>query len=252
MALTAFQHAWVLTLAMAMARLVGLMVFLPGLSHPAVPGRLRWLIAAGLALGAVVRQGPAVLPAAPQAVLLGLACELVLGLLVGLLAGLLVVAAQVGADQISQQVGVSLVGSYDASSQGASQAIGQLATLLAVVVFLASGAYRVALSGLLDAPIGMALGGPAGWLATLTAMLGEAFVLALRLAGPVLAVMLVISVAMGALQRSAPSMHVFSIGLVVRVMVGLPAMAAGLVGLVRLVEVFSAMLQRRLPTLRMG
>jgi len=45
------NNAWVLTVSAAMARLAGLAVLLPGLSHVAIPWRLRWLMIAGLALG---------------------------------------------------------------------------------------------------------------------------------------------------------------------------------------------------------
>jgi len=80
-------------------------------------------------------------------------------------------------------------------------------------------------------------------------VLAQAFVLALRVAAPVLGVMLATTLALGALQRSLPQMHVFSIGLAVRATVGLAALSAGLVGLVKLVDVMAGFLQARMVTL---
>ena len=244
------NNAWVLTVSAAMARLAGLAVLLPGLSHVAIPWRLRWLMIAALALGLAGRQGAAALPADAPGLLAVLAGELALGLLVGLLANLMLVGAGLAAQQISQQVGLSLIAGYDESSQGSSEAITQLVTLTAVVVFFASGAHRVVLAGLADLPLGRAGGaGASAWLTSLTAVLAQAFVLALRVAAPVLGVMLATTLALGALQRSLPQMHVFSIGLAVRSTVGLAALSAGLVGLVKLVDVMAGFLQARMATL---
>lgn len=246
------QNAWAVTLAGAMARLAGLAVFAPAFSHAVLPARLRWLIVAVLAMGLVARQGPATMPADPASLAAVLACELCLGLLAALMARLVLVGVQVGAQQISQQLGISLGASYDAAGEGAGDPVGELMTLLAVVVFLGCGGHRVVLAGLMTPPIGLGAARTGDWLAGATMMLAQAFVLALRLAGPVLVVMLAVSLALGALQRAVPAMHVFTIGLAVRAVAGLAATSAALVGVVYLVQALCSLMERGLATAGAG
>ena len=62
-----------------------------------------------------------------------------------------------------------------------------------------------------------------------------------------LVVMLVVGLALGALQRAVPAMHVLSVGLAVRSLVGLAALSAALVATVYLVEAMCGLLERALP-----
>jgi len=57
-------------------------------------------------------------------------------------------------------------------------------------------------------------------------MLGVVFVLGVRLAAPVMVVLLIVEVALGLMSRAAPSLNVMALGTPIRLLVGLLVVAA--------------------------
>ena len=80
-------------------------------------------------------------------------------------------------------------------------------------------------------------------------MLGASFVLALKVAAPVLIAMLVAMVALGMLHRTMPQCNLLSMGLPVRAMLGLLVVACSLGVLAPLVEAATARLSRNIQML---
>jgi len=88
-----------------------------------------------------------------------------------------------------------------------------------------------------------------GLLDMVVAMLAASFVLALKLAAPVLVAMLLATVALGLLHRTLPQLNLLSIGLPVRVLVGLVLVAASLAAVGPLVDVAVTQLGRNIQAL---
>ncbi|MGC9454766.1 MAG: flagellar biosynthetic protein FliR [Phycisphaerae bacterium] len=218
--------AFVPTLWLVGARVLGLMLVAPVLGHITVPLRLRvpmalviaLAVAGGLSQPAVT--GAAILPA--------VMVELLLGVTIGLAARMVFVGIELAAYHVGQQMGISLAAAFDPFSAG-DDPVRRLYVILAVVVLLGFGGHRMIISGLLRTfdvvPPGAFAPGDAmaGFIATVAT---AGFALALKVAAPVLIALLVATAAMGILQRTVPQCHILSVGMPVRVMLGLVALAA--------------------------
>ena len=161
------------------------------------------------------------------------------------------VGVELGAAHVAHQMGLSLGSIYEPQGEAESTLPGFF-HLLALVVFLGLGGHRVVISGLLGTFHSIPLAGfspDAKFLNTITTLLGAGFLLALRLAGPVLAAVLLATVAMGMLQKTMPAINTFSVGLSVRALVGLAVMGASLAATTPLIERAIVLLQKHLPLL---
>ncbi len=239
---------WAPTLLAVAARLAGMALVAPPLAHPAVPVKLRVGIAAAMALAVVARLAePMPLPGSGGALVLGLGGELVLGWAIGYLAAALLAGVELGAYHVATQMGLALGSVANPTGGTARGSIAGLYHLLAVVAFFGVGGHRALIGGLLGSfrtvpPLGAAFG--AELLPAAVGMLAAGFVLALKLAAPVLIALLLATVAMGLLQRAVPQISLLTVGLPVRALLGLAAIAAGAGAAWPLLDVAAGQLDR--------
>jgi len=215
----------ILTLALATARLIGMFVFSPVFGETVLPAKLRAMIALVLALGlwGMIAQ-PAALPQTGLAMILALSGELLIGLAIGYAARLIFVGVELGAFHISQQMGLSLGEVFNPMTDETSEAVRDLFRILALVIFLAVGGHRLLLGALADSFANVPIMGflnPQVMIASLAGLLGSVFLLAIKVAAPVLAAMLLAGLAIGFIQRTIPQINILSTGMPVRVMLGL-------------------------------
>jgi flagellar biosynthetic protein FliR len=244
---------WLPTLLLATLRVAGMVAFAPVLGDAAVPIKVRVILSAAMGLGAVGRLAqPVPLPPGALDLLLVLGCEFLLGAVIGYTARLIFTGVQLGAFHVGSQMGLALGEVANPLSGEAASAVGGLFRLLAVVIFLAIGGHRALVGGLMQTfrvvpPAGFA---PAdGLIGPVVAMLAASFVLALKVAAPVLIALLVATVALGLLHKTVPQCNLLSIGLPVRAMLGLLVLAASLGVLAPLIEAAAGRLGRSIQTL---
>lgn len=244
---------WAPTLLLVTFRVAGIMLTAPVLAHSAVPVKLRVLISAAMGLAVVSRLArPVALPTGAFDVVMGLGCELLIGAGIGFAARLIFAGVEVGALQVSQQMGLALADVVNPLKEDSPSAIRGLFRLLAVVAFLAVGGHRALIGGLLESfhtvpPLGFTP--PGAMVEVIVGLLGASFVLALKVAAPVLIAMLLATVALGLLQRAVPQCNLLSIGLPVRVLLGLVVIAASLAAVAPLVEAAAGHVSRNLQGL---
>ncbi len=243
MDLPPLHPAWGLALLPVAARVGGLMLVAPVFGHQAVPARLRVLLALVVAVAAV---GTAAAPAAAPPANLGelavvCALELARGAGIGWAASLVFAGVELAAAHVAAQMGVSLGevlggsdgGGHFGPSEGEAAPVVAAYRVLAAAAFLLIGGHRDLLGAVLDTlrivPVG-AGAPPGGAIAAAAALLTASFVLALKVAAPVLLALLLATVALGLLHRALPGCHTLSTGLPARALLGLLAMALGLAG----------------------
>ena len=249
--------AWAVTLLVVLMRLAGIFAVGPVLSHAAVPVRVRYFMAVVMSLAVMGRISvPAAVPAGWGGLLAGLGGELLIGAAIGWAAGLVFVGVELGAVHVGRQMGVSLGEVFDPVSPAAPVGVRQFFHLLAVVVFLGVGGHRAMIGGLLATFRAVPLTGFARAPAaaeTMISLLSVSFVLALKVAAPVLIALLLASAAMGLLQRSLPQCHILSIGLPIRALAALAVLAVSLAALTGLVESGTTIVLERMgETIRPG
>lgn len=157
--------------------------------------------------------------------------EAAIGLALALAIRTLIFAAEFAGQFAGYQLGFSMGALIDPQSGVRNNALALLYGNVAVVVCLASNAHHALVRALVESyrslPIGA--GGVDGTLAdSVSRMFGLIFVLGVRIAAPVIVVLLVVELALGLLGRVAPSLNVVTAGAPVRVVVGLLVVAASL------------------------
>jgi flagellar biosynthetic protein FliR len=233
MSLEVILGRWLPTFLLALARCGGLVAFAPPFSGSSVPRQVKVGLAATLALILTPLLPP--IGAAAFGSTIGLAASLVGELAVGAVMGTAVrfTFAGIGmAGELSSiQIGLGMPAALDPHAQIQVTAVNNLLDQIAVLVFLVVGGHHSLLLGLVQsvalAPP-LTVGFDGGTLEYLMGLFAAAFLLAVRLAAPVGAAMLVTMVALGLLNRAAPQVNVFMMSFALVLCIGFLVLLAAL------------------------
>lgn len=218
-----------LLLPLVVARLMGLLLTAPVLSHEAFPVRLRVLTAIVLALP-VVAQGPvAAVPGDVASFLAAAAIELGIGAAMGYAIRLVFAGLEMAGGYIGQQMGVGLIEALNPTMDEAPGTVGTLMGQLAMAIFFIVGGHRLAIGGLMESfrasPV-MSIQSAASLLDLMAGLLAGAMALALKVAAPVLVALMLATALLAVVQRSTISFNLFSVGMPLQTMLGLVVLAA--------------------------
>lgn len=185
---------------------------------------------------------PSPLPPAGLAVLV--AREMAIGLALAFAIRVLIAGAEFAGHFSGYQIGLSIGSLIDPLTGVRNNILAILYVNVAIVVCLATNAHHALLRALVDSyqalPVG--LGAIDSAIATHVArLLGVVFVIGVRVAAPVVIVLLLVELALGLLGRVAPALNVMIAGAPVRLVIGLLVVAAT-------VTVFPSVVSHYLPT----
>lgn len=155
--------------------------------------------------------------------------EVTIGALLAFAVRLVMAGAEFAGELIGIQAGFSYVTVVDPQSGARSNVLTALYATFALLVFFATNAHHAMLRALVESytvlPVGV--GDMQGDLGSVVAtMLGQVIVLGLRMALPVMIVLLLVEVALGLLSRVAPSLNLMMLGFPIRVVFALLTLAA--------------------------
>ncbi len=235
MSLTDGLLAHLVPFALVTARLGGLFMFAPLLSGPAVPVKVRAMLAvmASLAVypGLIADGLTHAVPLSLFSVAPVLAAEAMIGAAIGLLASIPLVAVQTGGHVMGYQMGLGIASVYNPEMDTQSDALGELVFYLAVAAFLSIGGIELLFSALVGSfdslPPGAAAVQP-GALDLATALAASGFELALRVAAPVTGIIMLLMLAMGFIMKTMPQINVLSVGFAIKIIVGLIVLSLAL------------------------
>jgi flagellar biosynthesis protein FliR len=244
---------WVPTLILVIARFSGIFLTAPLLSNAVIPGPVKALLCLIVSLAVTARlPAPAAMAGDWPALVLGMGGELLIGATIGFATSLVLGALEMAGEQIGQQMGISLAEVFNPLSQTTSNVVGQLLQLTGVAVFLLIGGHRAMLSGLLETfktvPL-LKVALPTGLLDVVTALLSASLILAIKVSAPVLVVMMLVSMAMGLIQRTMPQMNILSVGFQVRAAVAAAVLAVSVATLGPLIQQAWSMVSTMIATL---
>jgi flagellar biosynthesis protein FliR len=215
---------------MVLARLGGLFAFAPVLSSPLVPVRAKGMLvtALGVCVYATLPVGQ-VAPVRADIFSLGagIAAESFIGVIIGLAAAVPVYSVQLGGLLMDQQIGVGLAGVYNPAVDSEGTPLGDLLLYVALAVFMGAGGLDSLLVAVVNTFGRVPLGGVSfdgSAIALLLGLLSSGFELALRVAAPVLGVILLETVATSLLMRTLPQLNVMSIGFSIKIFLGFGAL----------------------------
>lgn len=210
---------------LVLLRISGLVLTAPFLGSRVLPARVR----AAFAMTVAVVIFPLVRMQVPAELTLGSALvagvgEMMIGATIGLALTVLMMGTEVGGLIVGRQAGIALANVYDPSQNAQVSIVGQVYTISFTVLFLTIGGHRAMLAALLDTyrviPL-LSFQMDETILVLLAEMLAAAFILGIRLAGPVLIALFLTGTALGVLSRTMPQLNILTVGFALRLAVGL-------------------------------
>lgn len=157
-----------------------------------------------------------------------IAREMAIGLSLGLAMRALIAAAELGGHLGGYQIGFSYAATIDPVSGVRNSVITSLYGLLAMLAFFAVNGHHQILRAMAASYEGLPIGGGHVEESILTGVrqiLALIFTVGVRLAAPLVLVLLLVELAVGLVSRSAPSLNFMVVGYPVRLLVGLLVLA---------------------------
>lgn len=175
--------------------------------------------------------------------LLLVARELAIGLAMAMGVRALVAGAELGGYLMGSQLMLSYGSTVDPQGGVRSTVLATIYTNLVLLTFLAIDGHHLLLRGLAQSyetvPIGAGVI-DASIVQGVMRLLGAVFVFGVRVAAPVIVVMLIVEAALGIVSRGAPALNLMALGTPIRLIVGLLTIAAVVPQLPALVRRFTA------------
>lgn len=194
-----------------------------------VPLQLRLVISLAIGIPAVQLSGlhlppDGMLSAAGLFLALG---EIVIGLALGFAVQAGFAAALVAGETISNSMGLGFASMVNPTNGQSSSAVGQLLTMMATFLFLASDGHLLFARILVQSYGAFPPGGsiPLQLFSELSKLGGLIFAAGLAIALPVAAALVLVQLIMGVLSRSAPSLNLFSVGMPAAMVTGIILLA---------------------------
>jgi len=222
---------------LVLVRMTGLFILAPLFGHASIPAQAK----AGLAFACTLivypmaSQAPFEVPADVYGLTSFIARELVVGAVIGFVALLVFAAAQYAGEMIDTQIGFSLANIVDPLFGQQVSLLGQLHYLLAMMIYLAVDGHHYLVGALMRSysviPMGQAGLSPELFSLVLSRF-SDLFVMALRMALPPVACLLITEMALGVLAKSVPQMNVLMVGFSAKIAVGLAVVGLAIPGFV--------------------
>ena len=210
------------------ARIGGLIAALPVLSGQTVPAKVKTALVLGLGvvLAPVIHLPP--VPVDPWMLAAGLAGEMAIGLTIGLAVRLFFSALELAGELVGVQMGFGVMQLFDPATSHQTSIIGHLFTLLASLVFLSLNAHMLIVATIVssyDAIPAFGAGLPSELGEEVVHLSRQMFVIGLKLAAPVLVMILVINVLLAILGRAVSQINVFVLSFPVTIAGGLAVLS---------------------------
>jgi flagellar biosynthetic protein FliR len=207
-------------------RVAGILFSAPVLDSDTIPVTFK----VGLALAVSVLMLPvvgatlSVADLSLMAFIIGVASEIAIGVTIGLSVKLLFTGIQLAGQVAGHQMGFAIANVVDPATSIQIPVLAQFYNLTAMLVFLAINAHHMFFSALVDSysvipPLTINLSSQVvGMMMQLAA---DMFIVAIKVGAPLIAVMLLVSVGLGLIARTVPQIHVFIVGMPMKIIVGL-------------------------------
>ncbi len=216
--------------ALLIPRVLPVVLLTPIVGGNLLPRRMR----VGLTLFLIMVLTPAVIPQALAAPPVGIgywalaAKELLIGLTLSTMVLIMYHTFSAFGAVIDVARGATIANVFDPATQQQQSILGTFFLHVAIVLFLSIGGLHVVINALADSLVAMPVYEPlparlVGEQAALQilALSGELFVTAIRLAAPALIVLVLLDIVLGLLNRVAPQVQVYFLGLTVKSTLGL-------------------------------
>lgn len=207
-------------------RVAAILMSMPIINGNSIP----FLFKFGLALGASIVLFPLldlkVFPVLTElsSFVVGAVGEILLGVIIGMAVNLIFVGLQIAGQLSGYQMGMALAEVIDPADGEQIPLLAQFFQIFAFLIFLTVNAHHWFLRALADSfhlvpPLGFKLSG--SLIEQLMRVAGNMFVIAIKVGAPVIAALLLTTIALGLIARTVPQMNVFFVAMPLKIMIGL-------------------------------
>jgi flagellar biosynthetic protein FliR len=221
------------------ARAGAWMLVCPPFNSKLIPGPVKALLSVAFALPMAPYLKNTIPSIETSAIIASAALQVFIGAALGFVTLLLFAAVQAAGDLLDVFGGFTLAMAYDPLSQSQSSIFGRFYNLVAVTLLFASDGHELILRGFLQTFRTLPLNASFS-MGTLDRLLikgiGEMFLSAVQIAGPLIAVLFLTDVAFGLLNRVAPALNAFQLGFPAKIFLVLTLSSTAVVVLPHIVE----------------
>jgi flagellar biosynthetic protein FliR len=212
-----------------LARMGGLMVFAPffgsGVAAPII--RIVLAISFSVALFPLVESN---LPQTEgfNSFFFVLCGELLVGMLLGLIGRLFLGSLEVAGQIMGFQMGFAVIKVIDPQTQSESPVMSILQNIVGILIFLSINGHHWFVQAIVDSYqiVGRGVSLNSAVQLQIIRAAGEMFVLGMKIAAPIVVVLLIVDILMGIVGRAAPQLHVLVVGLPAKSLMGYIFLAA--------------------------
>jgi flagellar biosynthetic protein FliR len=228
-----FAHFKLETILFTYFRVAGLFLIAPLFSQQGMPSHLKIML--GLLIAVIVSPLVATdgftMPESIIDVLVLALREMVVGLLIGFVFTSLFVGVQMAGTFIGFQMGFMIVNVVDPMTSQQVSILAQFKFIMAMLIFFLLNGHHLMLQALASSYRLVPLGESIFRFAITTEVariITGIFIIAIKLAAPVMVTLILTDVGLGVISRTVPQMNVFIVGFPLKIMLGLFFMASAL------------------------
>ncbi len=229
---TATLAYWVTAFVLVMTRVSTFFVVFPLFRAARVPRLVKVsfsLALSALWLGSLAKNPHVVFPdvSADHWIVYGIALarEAIVGAALGYVFGLFFLPAEIAGSYLGQEMGLSMASVTNPSSGTSTNVVGELLAVLAMLVFFGSDVHHLVFGTLYSSFAKVPIGAPLQMFQVSTFSLGlsHAERWGLQLAAPIGVILFLTTVLLSIMIRTSPQLNLFSVGITIRIGVGLVA-----------------------------
>ena len=157
---------------------------------------------------------------------IAMAGEVLIGVIIGFTARLLFAAVQLAGQLVGFQMGFGIVNVIDPQTSSQVSIIAQFENIITLLIFMAVNAHHwfiMAIAKSFEVVPLLAFSFTNSLMEALVRLSCDMFVVAAKVAAPIIAILLFTSVALGLLARTVPQMNIFIVGFPLKLAIGLLA-----------------------------
>ena len=219
------MNTWIASLLWPLTRILGAIAASPLFGHASFKptGKVLLGVMIAMIIAPVIPAVPAADPLSMAGMLI-LLQEFLIGISMGFSMRIVFAAIEMAGEVASATMGLGFASVFDPQTRGRSAAVSQFLVLIATMAFLAVNGHLVLLEALAESFVTMPIASTpmsSNMALQLVKWAGAIFSVGLQLSLPIVAALLITTVALGILTRAAPQLNIFGIGFPVSLGVGL-------------------------------
>ena len=219
------MNTWIASLLWPLTRILGLITASPLFGNASFPRSSK--VGLGVLLALIIAPTVPAMPAADPMSMAGLMIlvqQLLIGLAMGFSMRIVFAAVEMAGEVASMTMGLGFATVFDPLSRGRSSAVSQFVALISTLAFLSVNGHLMLIEVLAESFISLPISATpmsSGMALELVKWASIIFSTGLQLSLPIVAALLITTVALGILTRAAPQLNIFGIGFPVSLGVGI-------------------------------